>query len=99
MKKEEIRQINKAKRKEMLSYEVCEKSKLAAEFLLNSEIYKNSKVIMLSGASLPHLAATVPSTVKPAPQRYAGKKVQNKPSGRKITLYTFSFPFNNRYNK
>lgn len=47
MKKEEIRQINKAKRKEMLSYEVCEKSKLAAGFLLNSEIYKNSKVIML----------------------------------------------------
>ena len=47
MKKEELRKINKIKRKEMLSYEVNEKSKMAAEVLLNSEIYKNSKVIML----------------------------------------------------
>lgn len=47
MKKEELRQINKAKRKEMTSYEVYEKSKMAADFLLNSEIYKNSKAIML----------------------------------------------------
>ena len=31
----------------MLSYEVNEKSKMAAEVLLNSEIYKNAKVIML----------------------------------------------------
>ena len=47
MRKEELRQINKSKRKEMLSCEVCEKSKMAAEFLLNSEIYINSKVVML----------------------------------------------------
>ncbi len=47
MKEEELRKINKAKRKELLSFEVCEKSKKTAEFFLNSGIYKNASVIML----------------------------------------------------
>lgn len=47
MKKEELRITNKAKRKEMKSCEVEEKSKSAAEIFLNSDIYKNANVVML----------------------------------------------------
>ena len=47
MKKEDLRNINKAKRKEMLPEVVFEKSKKASENFLNNEIYKSSEVLML----------------------------------------------------
>lgn len=47
MKKEDLRKLGKIKRREMSEKEVLGKSKKAAEFFLNSEIYKKAKVIML----------------------------------------------------
>ncbi len=47
MKKDDLRKLNKAKRKEMLPQEVFEKSKKASEIFLNNEIYQSSNVIML----------------------------------------------------
>ena len=45
--KDEIRKVNKQTRREMSKSEVCEKSRLAAEHFLKSNIYKNSECIML----------------------------------------------------
>lgn len=45
--KDEIRKTNKQKRREMSKSEVCEKSRLAAEHFLKSDIYKNANCIML----------------------------------------------------
>lgn len=47
MKKEELRKINKQKRKELSLCEVKEKSEKAFKNFINSDIYKNAKVIML----------------------------------------------------
>lgn len=47
MKKEELRKINKQKRKELSLCEVKEKSQKAFKNFINSEVYKNAKVIML----------------------------------------------------
>lgn len=47
MKKEELRKINKQKRKELSLCEVKEKSEKATKSFINSDVYKNAKVIML----------------------------------------------------
>ncbi len=47
MKKDDLRNLGKLKRKEMLPQEVLEKSTRASKIFLNSENYKNAKVIML----------------------------------------------------
>ena len=45
--KYEFREMNKKRRLEMTAFEVTEKSKKITEYFLKSEIYKNSKTIML----------------------------------------------------
>ncbi len=47
MNKNELRKINKEKRRSLLKETVIEKSKKASEFFLDSDIYKKAKVIML----------------------------------------------------
>ena len=47
MNKDELRRINKEKRRSLLKETVIEKSKKASEYFLDSDIYKKAKVIML----------------------------------------------------
>ncbi len=47
MNKEELRKINKEKRRKLLKDEINEKSIKASRIFLDSEIYKNAKTIML----------------------------------------------------
>lgn len=47
MNKEELREINKEKRRELLKEEINEKSTKASEIFLESNIYKNANTIML----------------------------------------------------